>query len=79
MEDVPCKDCICLPVCINEVDIKHGGPLVYNLYRYTYNFIFDDSMLIKKCSLISEYSTGYKHEFIKKFYLQKKGLIKEGE
>ena len=81
MEDIPCKNCICIPICINEVKAEYDDSTVYNTYCHSYNFKFDDSVLLGKCSLISAYSycCEENREFIKKFYLQKKGLIIEIE
>ena len=78
---IPCKNCICLPVCINRVDIQK----LSNLDQQTNNvndYFLVASSIYKYCNLAfpqtnSEDRKRYISRFkkIKKFFLIKKGLI----
>ena len=61
---IPCENCICLPVCINDVSVE------YNV-EYSHHIDFGYTQLHNKCYLIHNQI----FEDVKKFYLQKMGLI----
>jgi hypothetical protein len=67
---VPCKDCICLPACVNCIKFHKD-------YRYSFGYYWHGFK--KECSLVQEWLTQdptYKYYALKEFFLKTKGLIK---